>query len=98
VVGAFEVMMGALEDDSYTAFTSVGDEKVKEAVTKTSFDAVVKQVQPRLKSGYESTYMGALKQQGCDVHLWSLVFKDKGDDMLVQVVWKDSKVVGVLLH
>lgn len=98
VQAAFDVMMGALSDESYTAFISVADEGVKTTLTKAMFDEVVKQVKARLKSGYESTYLGTLKQHGYDVHLWRLTFKDGGDDFLAQLSWKDDKVGGFFLR
>lgn len=53
---------------------------------------------PRLKKGYQADYLGSLKQQGHQVHLWKLTFKDGGDDHLARLALKNGKVAGFLFQ
>ena len=48
--------------------------------------------------GTHAVKHGQLKQQGCQVHLWKLVFKDGGDDTLAKLVLKDGRVAGFWLQ
>ena len=60
--------------------------------------AVSNQLAPRMKKGYECSYLGDLKQQGFHVLLWKLMFKDGGDDTLAKLALKDGKVAGFWLQ
>jgi hypothetical protein len=51
-----------------------------------------------MKKGYETTYMGALSQQNCQVYLWKLIYKDGGDDTLAKLAVQDGKVAGFWLQ
>jgi hypothetical protein len=62
------------------------------------FEGVSTLLSPRMKKGYDTAYLGQLKQQGCQVYLWKLVFKDGGDDTLAKLVLKDGKVAGFWLQ
>lgn len=97
VQSVFDTLMGAVQDDSYSSFLTVVDDDFKVALTKDNFEGVVKQLGPRLKAGYEPSYLGVLDQHGYKVYLWKLVFKDKGDDMLSQLSIKEDKVGGFFL-
>ncbi|HVF10272.1 MAG TPA: hypothetical protein VNA16_05690, partial [Abditibacteriaceae bacterium] len=94
---AFEVLLAAIEANDFAGFVAVGDAAFKAGLTKEAFAQVVAQMAPRLKQGYEATYLGALKQQGYQVYLWKVAFKDEADDLLVKLVMKDGKVSGFFL-
>jgi hypothetical protein len=47
-----------------------------------------------MKKGYEVFQLGILNQQGCQVYLRKLVFKDGGDDLLVKLALRNGKVTG----
>jgi hypothetical protein len=61
-------------------------------------ESVSIQLSTRMKKGYDTTYLGQLKQQWSQVYLWKLVYKDGGDDTLVRLVLKDGKVAGFWLQ
>ena len=60
--------------------------------------AVSGQIAPHMKNGYVLTYLGQLRQQGCEVHLWKLTCRDGRDDTLAKLVLKDGKVAVFLLQ
>lgn len=91
-------LLKAIEANDYDSFVADGADVFKAALTKQMFQGVSGQFSPRLKKGYTISYLGELKQQGCQVLLWKLSYNDGGDDTLVKLVLKDGKVVGFLLQ
>jgi hypothetical protein len=91
-------LLKATEANDYDSFVADGTDTFKAALTKPMFEGVSAQLSPRMKKGYQSSYLGELSQQGCRVLLWKLVFKDGGDDTLVKLVLKDGKVAGFWLQ
>ena len=89
-------LISALNSGDHGAFIADGEEAFK-GLKKEQFDAAVQQFSPRLKSGYEVTYLGDLKQKGYEVSLWKITFKDGGDDLLGTLSLKDGKVGGFWL-
>ena len=92
----FKTIMAATVSNDYDGFVSVCDNTMKAAITKTQLEAVSKQIAPRTKDGYDSDYLGELKQRGFAVHLWRLHFKS-GDDVLATLSVKDGKAGGFYL-
>jgi hypothetical protein len=91
----FSKMIHALAGNDYDQFIADGDAAFKTALTKASFSDVVSQVAPRLKKGYEATYLGKLKQHGLMVCLWKIDF-DEGDDVLVRVIMKYDRKANIV--
>ena len=87
-------LLAAVEQADYDSFVADGNAAFKAGVTKQMVEGVSAQLSSRMKKGYQSFYLGQLTQQGCQVHLWKLVFKDRGDDNLAKLVLKDGKVAG----
>jgi hypothetical protein len=98
VEDAFTVLITAIRDDNYVAFLSVADQNVKAGLKKEVFETLVAMISPRLKKGFEVTYLGELDQQGFKMHLWKLHFNDRDDDVLAQMSWRGGKVGGFLLR
>ncbi len=94
---AFDVLLNAIQANDFAAFAAAGDTAFKAALTKEVFEQVCTQMAPRMKQGYETTFLGELKQQGYKVFLWKMTFKDEGDDFLLKLVMKDGKVSGFFL-
>ena len=86
-------LLAALEKSERDAFVADG-EAAFQKLTPPQFAAAVAQLGPRLKAGYETLYLGELKQRGYRVTLWKLSFKDGGDDALATLSMKDGKVGG----
>jgi hypothetical protein len=93
----FKQLMTATISNDYDAFAALCDDPMKAALTKQNLEGVSKQIEPRSKRGYESDYLGELKQRGYQIHLWRLRFKDAGDDVLATLSLKDGKVGGFFL-
>ena len=91
-------LLGAVEVSDYDSFVADGNAVFKAGITKQMFEGVSTQLAPRMKKGYNTTYLGQLKQQGCQVYLWKLVYKDAWDDTLAKLVLKDGKVAGFWLQ
>lgn len=94
----FNGLMTALQNDDYAAFTAAADADFKAASTKKSFEAVVAQIAPRQKNGYEAIYLEQLRRGAYATHLWKLSFQDGGDDILAEMSLKDGKIGGFFLR
>ncbi|PHJ54472.1 hypothetical protein VF14_34950 [Nostoc linckia z18] len=94
----FISLINAVEQNNYNQFISQGNAAFKEAVTKQTFTQVSGQLAPRLKKGYSLVFLGNLNQQGYQVYLWKLTFKDSGDDILARLSLKDGKIGGFWLN
>jgi len=91
-------LLKAVEMNDYDSFVADGTDAVKADLTKQMLEGVSNQIAPRMKKGYACSYLGELKQQGCQVYLWKLAYKDGGDDTLAKLVLKDGKVAGFWLQ
>lgn len=91
-------LLKAVEANDYDSFVADGTAEVKAALTKQMLEGVSTQLAPRMKKGYDATYLGELKQSGCKVYLWKLTYKDGGDDILARLSLKEGKVAGFLLQ
>lgn len=87
-------MLGAVLTDSYDQFLANADPTFKSAMNKEIFEAARKNLEPRLKLGYDIVYLGHMKQQGFQFQMWKLVCKDNGDDYFVKMGTQQGKVVG----
>ena len=94
----FKKLMTATIAADYDGFIADCDATMKAALTKTKLEEVSKQLAPRLKPGYNTAYLGALKQRGFEVHLWKVHCEDGGDDFLATLSIKGEKVGGFYLH
>lgn len=91
-------LLKAVELNDYDNFVADGTDAFKAGLTKQILQGVSEQLAPRMKKGYELSFLGELKQQGCQVRLWKLTYKDGGDDILAKLVLKDGKVAGFWLQ
>lgn len=91
-------MLAALESGSYDEFLWDAEEPFRQALKRTTFDAVAAQMAPRLRGGYALTYLGTLSQVGYAVNLWKITFKDGKDDVLAKISTKGGKVGGFYLQ
>lgn len=90
----FKKLMEATIINDYDAFVAASDAKMKAALTKPMLEGVSQQLKPRADKGYQATYLGELRKQGHDIHLWRLRFDDGGDDALATLSVKDGKAGG----
>jgi hypothetical protein len=90
----FASLINAIAQNNYTQFISQGDAAFKQGITKQKFTQVHRQFAPRFVKGYSAVFLTKLNQQGYQVYLWKLTFKDGGDDILARLVLKDGKIGG----
>ena len=86
-------LIKAVEENDFTEFIKDG-EPAFQNLDKKLFEAVSKQLDERMKGGYDVEYLGEMKQQGFLVTLWRLRFKDGTDDALATLSMKGDKVGG----
>lgn len=91
-------LLKAVEANDHKSFVADGTDAFKTGITKQMFESVSKQLMPRMKKGYTCFYLGDLKQQGCSVYLWKLVYKDGENDTLAKLVLSGDKVAGFWLQ
>jgi len=90
-------LVSAITRDDYSAFVADGDPQFQQ-LKKDQFDQMAGQIGPRLKAGYELTYLGDLKKEHFHVTLWRIAFRDGGDDALATLSIKDGKVGGFYIE
>jgi hypothetical protein len=93
-VGTVNTLLTAIAESNYDALIANAAPALKSRITKETFTQVSTQLSPRLKKGYTLQYLGTLKQQGVEVHLWKIIYQDGGDDMLARLVIQENKVAG----
>jgi hypothetical protein len=94
----FKNLMAATVSNNYDGFIAESDATMKAALTKRMLQRVSKELEPRAMQGYDARYLGELNQRGLKVHLWRLIFKDGGDDVLATLRVKDGKADNFLLQ
>ena len=91
-------MVSAIQANSLPDFLAPGDEAFQAGMTKEMLSSINQSLASRLGQGYGSTFLTRLKQQGFEVYVWKLEFKDGNDDVLVFLAVKDGKVGGFWLR
>ncbi len=90
----FQDQITAIEINDLSSFVKNGTANFQD-FKKADFDKVDKEYLPLFKAGYESTYLTSLKQEGLQVYLWKLSFKNGRDDILVKLaINKENKIAG----
>lgn len=92
--GTVNMLLTAIATNNYDALVGNAASVLKTRITRETFTQVSTQLSPRLKMGYKLQYLGSLKQQGVEVLLWKIIYKDGGDDMLARLVIQEDKVAG----
>jgi hypothetical protein len=92
--GTVTTLLTAIATNNYDALIANAAPALKSRITKATFTKVSNQLSPRLKKRYTLQYLGSLKQQGVEVFLWKITFKDGGDDLLARLVVQEDKVAG----
>jgi hypothetical protein len=93
-----DTMLKAIEENDYDSFVADTSASYKATLTKQIVAGISEQLAPRMKKGYNVTFLTELKQRGQKAYLWKLIFKDGGDDWSAKVWLKDGKVSGFLLQ
>jgi hypothetical protein len=93
-VGTVNALLTAIATNNYDALVASAAPALKSRITRETFTKVSAELSPRLKEGYKLQYLGSLKQQGVEVFLWKITYKDGGDDLLARLVIQEGKVAG----
>jgi hypothetical protein len=94
----FDNLINAIKAKDRDAFLASSTDAVNKGTTQQVMDRLHGLIGARLAKGFESTYLCRLKQQGHEVHLWKVSFKDEGDDVVIRIVLKDGKLAGFFLQ
>jgi len=87
----FDQLITAIKQNDYDSFLANATGSLKQ-MTQDQFSTAVQQLSPRLNTGYQATYFGAVKKGTGHVALWRLTFKDVADEALATMVVKDGKI------
>jgi hypothetical protein len=92
--GTVNALLAAIATNNYDALVANAAPALKTRITREAFSQVSTQLSPRLKKGYTLQYLGSLKQQGVEIFLWKVIYRDGGDDLLARLVIHEDKVAG----
>src|SRR5438067_9859950 len=90
-------MLSAAQANALDEFVAQADPSAKIGMTRQMQD-INRELGPRIKQGYVATYWGSLNQEGYEVHVWKLEFRDGKDDYLVTLAAKNQRVAGMWVH
>jgi|ERR1043165_703229 hypothetical protein len=94
----FDKMLGAIQANDRDAFVADATDAVKKSITQKVMEGLNGHMGARLKQGYDAIYLCQLKQQGLQIHLWKIAFKDGSDDIVIRIALKQGKVDGFFLQ
>lgn len=90
-------LLDAMGQGNYQAFVGQGTPEFA-ALGEAQFTQVANAIGPRLQKGYTVEHLGNLRQQGLDISVWKVSFKDQGDDLLATLNVRDGRVGGFFLR
>lgn len=96
--GIMKSLISAIRANSLPDFVAPGDEAFQAGMTKEMLSSINQSLASRLVQGYATMFLTKLNQQGFEVYVWKLEFKDGNDDVLVFMALKDGKVAGFWLR
>lgn len=90
-------LLDAMAANDYQGFVGMGTPSFA-GISEAQFKQVADSVAPRLQQGYTVEHLGNLRQQGLDISVWKVSFKDQGDDLLATLNVTDGRVGGFFLR
>lgn len=91
-------MLSAIQSNTVAEFVAPGDQAFQEGMTSEMLSSISQSLSSRLKQGYMVTFLTKMNQQGFEVYVWKLEFKDGHDDILQFMALKNGKVGGFWLR
>jgi hypothetical protein len=91
-------MLEAIRSKSRDQFVEHGDARFQNGFTEKMFGELAQLLGPRMRQGYEVTFLTTLRQQDYTVYIWKLAFKDNKDDYLIRMAVKDGLVRGFIIR
>ncbi|MFT0851660.1 hypothetical protein VRY85_12875 [Achromobacter sp. F4_2707] len=90
-------LLQSIAQNDYAGFVSQGTPAFA-SLDESQFTQVAQTVAPRLQKGYTVQHLGNLQQQGLDISVWKVSFKDQGDDLLATLNVQNGRVGGFFLR
>lgn len=90
-------MLTSIQNNHYERFISPTTTQFRAALSKNQFSQLVAGLSSKMKAGYTLDYLTEMEQQGYQVHLWQLKFKD-GSGLVVKAVMQGDKIGGFWLQ
>ena len=90
----FDRLMHAIVAKDRNEFLTSATDEMKRAITPALMVQMNYEIARHLDKGYDAKYLCELNQQGYDVHLWKVSFKDGSDDMIIRIVLRGEQLAG----
>ncbi|KIN14582.1 hypothetical protein RO22_14290 [Halomonas sp. KHS3] len=90
----FRSQIDAIASESYEQFMDHADANFRQSISQDQFGALSESLSPRLVDGYQSEYLGALNQDGFNVHLWKMTLASSDSDNLVKMAMRENEIAG----
>ncbi|MFJ5537446.1 hypothetical protein [Vreelandella titanicae] len=90
----FHSQIDAIASEDYAQFMDHADANFRQAISQDQFDTLSASLSPRLADGYQSEYLGALNQDGFNVHLWKMTPSSSDSDHLVKMAMRENEIAG----
>ena len=97
ITNCLHTICEAIASGDYDRFLSVGNEAYVQGITQEQFETVSQQLAPRMAAGYDTVYLGQLKQAHYQIYLWKLSFEDGGDEYIIRMTMHSDRVAGILI-
>jgi len=94
IMELFRSQIDAIASESYEQFMDHADANFRQSISQDQFGALSESLSPRLVDGYQSEYLGALNQDGFNVHLWKMTLASSDSDNLVKMAMRENEIAG----
>jgi len=94
----FNQLLNAISANDYASFIENSTPNFKKGLNSQAFQSLSHTVGSQLEKGYDSQYLTVLNQQGVEVHLWKISYKNASHDTLARLVLSDGQVAGFWLQ
>lgn len=92
--GVFESKINAIKSNDYESFISNSTKEFSNTLKKPQFTDVSWTFGKNLESGYTKDYQGKYQQQGLDIHLYRISYKNGATDNMYKMVMQGEKMAG----
>jgi hypothetical protein len=90
----FDRLMRAIRSSDRGEFLLDATEEMRRGVTQEVMARIIKDLTSHLQRGFEATHVREAQEDGFDVNLWKVAFKDGSDDVTLRVVTREGKLAG----
>ena len=90
----FDRIVGAIGANDRAEFLKDCTDDMRRAVTPELWHEI-RLVAPHVNAGYKQTHLRRSEEQGCEVNVWKLTFKDGSSDLMLRVVTRGGELAGL---